>query len=100
MLWHLGNNAAEPIPNAKAPLPPSEFTPTKGKYRKPGAGCISQINQHLWEGRYSPVCPDGKKRPRNIYAHSEKECERFLAEMIIKEKAKIAAEKERLRASA
>ena len=95
-----GNDAVEPTSNAKAPLPPSEFTPTKGKYRKSGTGCISQINDHLWEGRYSPVWPDGKKRPRNIYAHSEEECEAKLAEMIVEEKAKIAAERERLRASA
>ena len=86
--------------NAKTPIPPSEFTPTKGKYRKSGMGCISRINDHLWEGRYSPVWPDGKKHPRNIYAHSEEECEKRLAEMIVEEKAKLAAEKERLRTGA
>ena len=95
-----GNDAAESAAPAKTPLPPSEFTPTKGKYRKPGTGCISQITDHLWEGRYSPVWPDGKKHPRNIYAHSEEECERLLAEMIVEEKAKLVAEKERLRTGA
>ena len=95
-----GNDAAEPAAPAKAPLPPSEFTPIKGKYRKPGTGCISRINDHLWEGRYSPVWPDGKKHPRNIYAHREEECEKLLAEMIVEEKAKIASEKERLKTSA
>ena len=71
------------------------FQPYKGKRRKPGTGCISQINDHLWEGRYSPVWPDGVKRPRNIYAHDQKTCEQRLAELIAQTKAEIAAEKAR-----
>ena len=59
-------------------------------------GCVSQVNDKLWEGRYSPIWPDGKKHPRNVYAHSKEECERLLAEMIQEVKAEIAAEKERL----
>ena len=58
-------------------------------------GCISQINDHLWEGRYSPVWPDGVKRPRNIYAHDRETCETLLAELIAQTKAEIAAEKAR-----
>ena len=58
---------------------------------------ISQINENLWEGRYSPIWPDGKKHPRNIYAHSLEECESKLAEMIEEVKAEIAQEKERLK---
>lgn len=49
------------------------------------------------QSSYSPKWPDGKRRPRNIYAHSEAECERLLAEMIAEEKAEIATEKERLK---
>ena len=79
---------------------PSTFQANKGKRRKAGTGCVTQINDHLWEGRYSPVWPDGKKHPRNIYAHSEGECEKLLAEMIAEMKAEIAAEKERLRGAA
>lgn len=79
---------------------PSTFQAHKGKRRKAGTGCVTQINDHLWEGRYSPVWPDGKKHPRNIYAHSEGECEKLLAEMIAEMKAEIAAEKERLRGAA
>ena len=71
------------------------FQPCKGKRRKPGTGCISQINYHLWEGRYSPVWPDGVKRPRNIYAHDRETCETLLAELIARTKAEIAAEKAR-----
>ena len=76
---------------------PSVFQAHKGQRRKPGTGCISQINDHLWEGRYSPIWPDGKKHARNVYAHSEAECETLLAEMILEMKAEIAAEKERIK---
>ena len=41
-----------------------------------------QIKDNLWEGRYSPIYPDGKRRPRNVYAHSEEECETLLKEVI------------------
>lgn len=75
----------------------SSFQPHKGQRRKAGTGCVSQITDTLWEGRYSPIWPDGRKHPRNIYAHSEAECEELLARMIAEEKARIAAEKERLK---
>ena len=93
-----GRDAEAPLETVvKAPLPPSTFIAAKGRHRKPGTGCVSQISETLWEGRYSPVWPDGKKHPRNIYAHSEAECEAKLAAMIVEEKAKIAAERERMR---
>lgn len=79
---------------------PSTFQAKKGQRRKAGTGCVSRINETLWEGRYSPIWPDGKKHPRNIYAHSEKECERLLAEMILEVKAEIATEEKRLNTSA
>ena len=78
---------------------PSTFLAHKGQRRKPGTGCISQINERLWEGRYSLIWPDGKKHARNVYAHSEEECEMLLAEMILEMKAEIAAEKERIKAA-
>ena len=65
----------------------------KGKYRKPGTGCVSQIDEHLWEGRYSPKI-NGKRMARSIYAHTEAECEENLANIIREMKAEIAAEKE------
>lgn len=64
--------------------------------RKAGTGCATQLNEKLWEGRYSPIWPDGKKHARNVYAHSEEECERLLAEMMAEMKAEIAAETEHL----
>jgi len=73
------------------------FQAKKGKYRKPGTGCISQINDHLWEGRYSPKV-NGKRVARNVYAHSKAECERLLEEMITEMKAEIAGERAQLKA--
>jgi len=77
---------------------PSTFQAHKGQRRKAGTGCVTQINEKLWEGRYSPIWPDGKRHPRNIYAHSEEECEKLLAEMIAETKTEIDAERERLKA--
>ena len=71
---------------------PSTFQPYKGQRRKPGTGCISQINDHLWEGRYSPVV-NGRRMARNIYAKTEAECEKKLAELIRQMKSEIATEK-------
>lgn len=73
---------------------PSTFLPHKGQRRKPGTGCVSQINEKLWEGRYSPKLPNGDRLARNVYAHSEKECEQKLAELIVQTKAEIAAQRQ------
>ncbi len=63
--------------------PPKEtFEPYKGKIRRRGTGCVSRISDTTWEGRYSPRLPDGSRDQHVIYAHSEEECERLLAEMI------------------
>lgn len=64
------------------------FQAVKGKYRKPGTGCITQINDHLWEGRYSPKV-NGKRIARNVYAATEEECERKLAEQIMEMKKEL-----------
>lgn len=67
------------------------FQPYKGEKRRAGTGCIAQINDHLWEGRYSPIWPDGKKHSRNVYAHTREECEALLPRLITEVKAEIAA---------
>ena len=71
-------------------VPPVEFTPYHPPHRRPGTGCISQINDHLWEGRYSPKWIDGKKHARNIYAHTREECEEKLAALIVQMKRELA----------
>lgn len=85
------------IENVPRKPAPSTFQAYKGQRRKPGTGCLSQINDHLWEGRYSPIWPDGKKHARNVYAKTREECEVLLAHLIQQMKAEIAAERERLR---
>ena len=70
------------------------FEPYKGKNRKRGTGCLTQIGEHLWEGRYSPKWPDGKIHSRNVYASTENECGAKLAELIRQMKAEIAEAKE------
>ena len=70
------------------------FEPYKGKNRKRGTGCLTQIGEHLWEGRYSPKWPGGKIHSRNVYVGTSKECEAKLAELIQQMKAEIAEAKE------
>ncbi|WP_297872160.1 tyrosine-type recombinase/integrase [uncultured Oscillibacter sp.] len=74
---------AEPGPDAAVKEKPARttFQAVKGKYRKPGTGYVSQIGDHLWEGRYSPKV-NGKRMTRNVYANSEGECEEKLAKLI------------------
>ena len=56
--------------------------------RKPGTGCITKLNDHLWEGRFTPTV-NGKRMSRNVYAHTEEECEEKLAQMIREMKIEI-----------
>ena len=70
---------------------PQEFVPYKAPRRRPGTGYIKQINDHIWEGRYSPIWPDGKKHSRNVYGQTREEAEAKLADLIIQMKAEIAA---------
>ena len=93
-----GIGKVEPDEEGSAPAPaepekPSvpDFVPYRGRIRKPGTGCITEINDHLLEGRYSPTWPDGKKHARNVYAHTREECEEKLKVMIAETKAEITA---------
>ena len=65
------------------------FKPYVGRKRRSGTGCISEINDHLFEGRYSPKWPDGKKHARNVYAHTREECEEKLKVLIVEMKAEL-----------
>ena len=56
------------------------------------------INDHLYEGRFSPRDADGKRIAKNIYAPTREECEEKLAEMIIQMKTEIAEEKAKRKA--
>lgn len=83
-------------PRTRKDTVPIEFTPYKPKIRKPGTGCVTMINEHLYEGRYTPTNAYGKRESRNIYAKTREECEEKLAELITQIKAQIKAEKEKM----
>ncbi len=68
----------------------TDFKPVLPAQRRAGTGCISQINDHLYEGCYSPMWIDGKKLSRNVYAHTRKECEEKLKILIAEMKAELA----------
>ena len=90
--------ASEPTPTKATPE--KEFEPYKGKIRKSGTGCVTMINDHLYEGRFTPTNADGKRISRNIYAQTREECEAKLAVLIVEMKAEIKAEKERRKQAA
>ena len=71
----------------------TNFKPYIGRKRRSGTGCVSEINDHLFEGRYSPKWPDGKKHARNVYAHTREECEEKLKVLIVEMKAEITEAK-------
>ena len=96
----IGGTQAEFAPiekQAKIDTTPSDFEPYKPKVRKSGTGCVTMINDQLYEGRYTPTNAYGKREAHNIYAKTREECEEKLAEMIAQVKAKIKAEKEQLK---
>ena len=72
----------------KATSQMTNFQAYTGKIRKRGTGGIHQINDRLWEGRFSQKV-DGKRRARTVYAHSKGECEEKLKVLIGNMKAEI-----------
>ena len=76
---------------AENPTEAQTFKPVKPSRRRPGTGYIKQLKDNLWEGRYSPLWPDGKKHSRNVYGRTREEAEARLADLIIQMKAEIAA---------
>lgn len=83
-----------PAVSAQTPSPMgavTDFVAVKGQRRKLGTGCVSQLGDHLWEGKYSPRGPDGKKRYGNVYAHTREECEEKLKQLIAEMKAELTS---------
>lgn len=66
---------------------------SKSTRRKPGTGCLYQINDHLWEGKYSPRNANGQRISRNVYAQTAQECEAKLMEMIKRMDLEITVER-------
>ena len=82
---------SEPEQKVERPHAQETFTPILPARRRPGTGYVKQLHYHLWEGRYSPVWPDGKKHSRNVYGRTEEECEEKLKALILEMNAEIAA---------
>ena len=74
---------------------PNDKPPKKKpvQIRKPGTGCLRQINEHLWEGKFAPTNARGKRIARRVYAKSRDECEKKLEELIRVMKQEMAQEK-------
>ena len=73
------------------------FDPYKGKIRKSGTGGIYELNDHLYEGRYTPTNANGKRESHNVYGKTREECQEKLDAMIVEVRARINAEKEAMR---
>ena len=86
-------------PEAESANTPQRFEAQKAPRRRPGTGYVKQIKDNLWEGRYSPIYPDGKRYPRNVYAHSEEECEALLKEVIREVNTELAEARKQATAS-
>ena len=95
-------NVTDKVSDSEADNQPTEpkFEPYKGKIRKPGTGCVYQINDSLWEGSFYPRLADGTRKKFNVYAETKEQCEIKLAEMIERVKAEIAEEKAKLKEGA
>ena len=84
----LGGDGQTPDRAPETPVR-AKFEPYKGKIRKPGTGCVTMINDHLYEGRFSPRV-NGKRIAKNIYATTREECEEKLKVLIEEMKKEIA----------
>lgn len=82
------------LPEKTACVSYTDFQPYQSKRRKSGTGCVYQINDHLWEGRYSPKGKDGRRISNSVYAKTKEECEEKLMAMIAKVKREIRLSKQ------
>ena len=56
-----------------------------------------RINDHLFEGRYTPTDAQGKREVHTVYAKTREEVEPLLEQMIAEVRAKIKEEKRRMK---
>jgi len=79
----------ESAPAQSEKLKMTDFKPILPSRRRACTGCISKINDRLYEGRYSPMWINVKKISRNDYAHTRAECEEKLKALIAEMKAEL-----------
>lgn len=65
-----------------------KFEPYVPNRRPAGTGYIKQLSANCWQGRYSPKI-NGKRISKNIYAHTEQECEEKLKVLVAEMKAEL-----------
>lgn len=65
--------------------------------RKPGTGGIYELNDHLFEGCYSPTNAQGKREVHTVYAKTKEECEVLLEQMIAEVREQIKEEKRQMK---
>jgi predicted RNA-binding protein with PIN domain len=65
--------------------------------RKPGTGGIYEINDRLFEGRYSPTNAQGKREVHTVYAKTKEECDALLEQMIAEVQERINEEKRQMK---
>ena len=63
------------------------------RLRKPGTGCLRQLNEHLWEGKFAPINSNGQRITRCVYAKTHDECEKKLLLLIETMKQEMIIEK-------
>lgn len=63
--------------------------------RKPGTGCIRQLNENLWEGKFAPINANGQRIAHHVYAKNQLECEIKLMKLVELLQQEIAKEQER-----
>lgn len=91
------NEEAIPTPVKRPAKVKTDFKPNEGKIRKSGSGGIYQINDRLWEGRYTPTNAQGKREAHNVYAKTREECEELLMKMIAEVRQQIQEAKEQMK---
>ena len=77
----------------------TKFEPYRGKIRKSGTGGIYEINDHLYEGRYTPTNAHGKREVHTVYAKTREEVEPLLEQMIAEVRTRIKEEKRQIKAA-
>ena len=91
----LGNEVEDTAQSEQSHI--TDFQPVGGQIRRAGTGCITEINDHLFEGRYSPIWPDGTRHAKNVYAKTRKECEKKLKALIQEMQAERQALRDQMR---
>lgn len=58
-----------------------------------------ELNDHLFEGRYSPTNAQGKREVHTVYAKTKAECEVLLEQMVAEVREQIKEEKRHMKES-